>query len=166
MSNPLLEAALEYHDMGFPVIPIKQTDKKPFIKWEEYQKRLSTIEEINSWWTKWPHAMIGIVTGTISNLFIADLDRYKKEFDEEIAFQCFPDSLVTPTSISPQKGEHLYFSLPIGFKLGGRSDKKIAIDFRAEGNYIIAPPSYNGTGKPYEWVHSIFDTPLAAVPDS
>lgn len=166
MNNILLESALKYQSIGFPIIPIKQTDKKPFIKWEEYQKRVSTVDEINSWWTKWPHAMIGIVTGKISNLFVADLDKYKKDFSEELALKYFPDSLITPTSISPQGGEHLYFSFPDNFKNGGRSDGNIAIDFRAEGNYIIAPPSYNGIGKSYEWVHSIFDTPLQKVPDT
>jgi len=167
MSNPLLEAALKYYDMGFSVIPITAGQKDPpYFSWKPYQTTRATKEQITSWWTKWPKANIAIVTGKLSNLFIADLDKYKEEYKEELALDFFPDSLITATSLSPQKGEHLYFSFPDNFKLSGRSDQKLAIDFRAEGNYIIAPPSINGTGTAYQWTNSIFDTPLAKVPDS
>ena len=164
----MLEAALKYYDLGFSVIPIWEGQKSPskLKEWGPYQTKRADKNQITQWWTKWPNANIGIVTGKISNLFIADLDRYKPEFSEEIALQCFSDSLITPTSISPRKGEHLYFSLPEGFNLSGRSDEKIAIDFRAEGNYIVAPPSINGTGTAYQWANSIFDTPLSKVPDA
>jgi hypothetical protein len=166
MGNELLTAALKYYDMGFSIIPITSGQKDPpYIKWTPYQTQRATKEEIISWWTKWPNANIAIVTGKLSKLFIADLDKYKPAFNVEKSLEFFPDSLITPTSLSPRGGEHLYFSYPEGFNLSGRADEKIAIDFRAEGNYIVAPPSINGTGKPYEWVNSILDTPLATVPD-
>ena len=162
-----LEIALKYYDMGFSVIPIVAGKKDPsYVKWTTYQTTKASKEEIIEWWTKWPKANIAIVTGKLSNLFVADLDKYKKEYSEELALQFFPDSLLTATSLSPQKGEHLYFSFPENFKVGGRSDQKLAIDFRAEGNYIVAPPSVNGNGIAYRWLNSIFDTPLAPVPDA
>jgi hypothetical protein len=166
MGNVLLETALEYCDLGFSVIPIWEGQKKPtkIKEWTPYQTKRADKNQITQWWTKWPNANIGLVTGKVSNLFVADLDRYKKNFDDEIALQFFPDSLVTATSLSPQKGEHLYFSYPDNFDIGGRSHGDISIDFRSEGNYIIAPPSINGNGTAYQWVNSIFDTPLAAVP--
>ena len=166
MNNPLLEAALKYCDMGLSVIPIIPGQKKPLIKWEHFQTEKATRTQIISWWSSEPKANIGIVTGKLSNLFVVDLDRYKEQYDDEIAMRFFPDSLVTASAKSPRSGEHLYFLYPENLTLSGRADDSIAIDFRAEGNFIIAPPSKNGDGKSYEWVNAIFDTPLAAVPDT
>ncbi|HHT9146511.1 MAG TPA: bifunctional DNA primase/polymerase [Candidatus Wunengus sp. YC61] len=167
MENKLLEAALEYQALGFSVIPITPGEKDPpLLSWKKYQTEKATREEIVSWWTKNPYANIGIVTGKISNLFVVDLDKYKDQYDDELSMRFFSDSLVTPSVLSPRQGEHLYFSYPLNLKIGGRADAEIAIDYRAEGNYIVAPPSVNGTGEPYKWNNSIFDTPLSAVPES
>ena len=38
--NTMLDAALEYLDQGFSVIPVKRSDKRPYVKWEEFQHRL------------------------------------------------------------------------------------------------------------------------------
>ena len=48
--------------------------KVPIIKWKEYQNRLPAEAEVREWFTTWPHANIGIVTGAISNLVVFDLD--------------------------------------------------------------------------------------------
>ncbi len=166
MTNPLLEAALKYADMGFSVIPIRDGQKAPsrISEWTPFQKTKADKNMITSWWSRWPNANVGIVTGKLSNLFVVDLDRYKEQYDDELAMQFFTDSLITPSSKSPRGGEHLYFLHPEDLEIGGDSHPEIAIDYRTEGNYVVAPPSKNGDGTPYEWTNSIFDTPLAAVP--
>jgi hypothetical protein len=164
MGNPLLEAALQYHDMGLSVIPLIPGKKKAMVKWESFQKTRPDRDTIKTWWEKTPMANVGIVTGEVSNLFVVDLDKYKEQYDDELSTQFFPDSLVTPSVTTPKQGEHLYFSFPKDFDIGGRADESIAIDFRSTGNYVVAPPSKNGTGVPYHWTNSIFDTPLSACP--
>jgi hypothetical protein len=163
--NPLLDAALKYRDMGFSVIPVMPGEKKPLIKWESFQKTKADVKMITSWWSRTPNANVGIVTGKISNLFVVDLDKYKDQYDDELSMQFFPDSLITPSASTPQEGEHLYFSYPDNFEISGRADEEIAIDFRAEGNFIVAPPSMNGNGRLYQWRNSIFDTALSFVPN-
>ena len=69
-----LTAALDYCKRGFSVIPIIPKDKKPLIRWEEYQTRRATEDEIKEWWAKWPDANGGIVTGTVSGLVVIDID--------------------------------------------------------------------------------------------
>ena len=165
MKNELLDWAIKYKEMEFSVIPIIPGQKKPLIKWESFQTIKADKNTIISWWTSNPRANIGIVTGQISNLFVVDLDKYKEQYDDELAMQFFSDSLLTPSVTTPQGGEHLYFLYPNDFKASGRADEELAIDYRAEGNYIIAPPSINSNGKPYQWSNSIFDTPLAPVPN-
>ena len=48
--------------------------KIPLISWKDYQSRLPTEVEVKKWFTNWPDANIGIVTGVISNLVVFDLD--------------------------------------------------------------------------------------------
>ena len=73
MSKTKLEAALEYLDRGWSIIPIKPEGKRPAIKWLDYQERQPTEKEVEEWWTKWPTYDIAIVTGAISGVVVVDL---------------------------------------------------------------------------------------------
>lgn len=146
----VLEAALSYRERGYSVIPVKK-NKKPFISWEEFQKRLSTSEEIKGWWRKWPSANVGIVTGKVSGICVIDID--EPEGFEAIQ-EYIPDSLEIPAARTPKGGQHLYFRAPD--PCPGNNAKLIpGCDFRGEGGYIIAPPSTNAGGKPYEWLEGL-----------
>lgn len=142
-----LEAALMYAEKwGFSIIPIRQ-DKRPYIKWQEYQKRRATREEIEQWWRDWPDAMIGIVTGKVSNLFVIDCDTRE---GYEAVEKHLPDSLEVPVARTPRGGWHLYFRYPCnGVTVGTKVLP--GVDYRGEGGYIIAPPSTNGDGGTYRW---------------
>lgn len=72
--SELLTAALSYHKQGLSVIPLQAREKKPLIAWEKYQNEKGTEKEIKAWWSNWPEANIGIVTGAISGLAVIDLD--------------------------------------------------------------------------------------------
>ena len=69
-----VDCALDYRNMGYPVIPINPVNKKPFIGWNSYKKNLPTTKEIKHWWEQWPEAMIGVITGKLSNLTVIDCD--------------------------------------------------------------------------------------------
>ena len=147
MKQNFLDAALAYAEKGFSVIPV-QSDKKPYVKWEPFQKRKADPEEIRGWWTEHPTAMIGIVTGAISGLCVIDIDESQGE--EELQ-KFIPDSLIIPTCQTPRGGQHLYFQCPSP-SISNNTRIIPGCDFRAEGGYIIAPPSTNGTGKAYAWL--------------
>lgn len=158
----LLNQALEYErNNNLSIIPI-QKNKKPFFNWAEFQRRKATAEEIRQWLSKWPNAMIGIVTGQISGLSVIDCDT-------EQAFQSvqelLPDTLEIPTARTP-KGWHLYFKYESG--LNTKASAMPSVDIRSEGGYIIAPPSVNGNGKGYEWLKglSLNECPAPPVPSA
>ena len=159
----MLNHALEYHAKGFSVIPVRP-DKRPFIKWEEYQSRQATPEEITQWWGHWPDAMIGIVTGELSGLLVIDCDN-------EAAYQkiqeLLPDNFITCIAKTP-RGYHVYFFYPKGQRIGNATGIIEGVDIRGEGGYIIAPPSVNGEGKAYAWLEglSIDETAPASMPDA
>lgn len=148
-----LSFALEYEKLGLCVIPILPGQKVAAFKWKEFQDRKSTVEEIVGWWKQWPDANIGIVTGKVSDLCVVDFDRYKEGYNESVELDYFPDTLIAPTVLSPRLGAHLWFR---DCGLNGCTGVLPHVDFRGEGNYIIVPPSINGTGRPYEWSDASF----------
>jgi len=129
------------------VIPIGK-DKKPFIKWAEFQRRKATVDEIRDWWGKWPTAMIGIVTGEISGVFVIDCDT--PEGYESIQ-KLLPENLVMPIARTPRGGWHLWFIYPAGSNITIGAGVLPGVDFRGEGGFITAPPSVNGDGRAYAW---------------
>jgi hypothetical protein len=56
---------------GWSIIPVMYKSKIPAVRWEEYQRRLATVEEIERWFTH-PPFNIGVVTGRISGIFVVD----------------------------------------------------------------------------------------------
>lgn len=146
-----LDQALKYRSQGLSVIPCRK-DKKPLIKWEEYQKRIAEKEEIADWFKLNPEANIGIVTGVISGVEVIDID--SKEGEDNLQ-KYFPDKdfFNTPTALTPRGGKHLYYNCD-DEKLINNVGAIPGCDFRANGGYVIAPPSINGEGKEYKWLIS------------
>lgn len=129
--------------------------KRPLLAWKEYQKRLPTIEEVKHWFNANPDANIGIVTGSISNLVVFDLDsKDAEEYADEQGG--FPEHTV---KVKSGKGYHIYMKHP-GFEIKNDVNKSIDIDIRADGGYVAAPPSIHGSGHQYQWIEglSIFET--------
>jgi len=164
--NNRLRWALWYAEqMHFSIIPLIPGEKKPLVKWEPYQKQRAGADQIRQWWTKEPKANVGIVTGRVSNLAVVDLDRYSPDYSEEIALKFFPDSIVTPCVSTPRGGQHLYFTCPEqDITINARALP--GIDLRANGGYIVAPPSTDGNGAGYRWIVGLPQAPLQHLPEA
>jgi hypothetical protein len=162
-------AALIYlNQYKFSVIPLKpQKGKGAYIKWAEFQKRLPTEKEIDYWFTLWDDAMVGAVTGEISNLAVVDFDLYKMTPDQkEQALALIPENLHVPIVTTPRGGQHYIFSYR-----DSQSDLRVcqdifpAVDFQGAGGVTPLPPSGNGAGN-YVWQEgcSIKDTAIPSLP--
>lgn len=158
----LLEEALKYlNKYKFSVIPIRQGSKKPYIDWKEYQKRLPIEEEIKKWWSQWPRANIGIITGQISGITVIDLDN-----PEALGYAKKQGLPLTPL-VKTGKGFHPYFRYEEGVGNFQKRDDLPGIDLRGDGGYVIAPPSIHVSGKQYKWIEgkTLDDVPLATLPE-
>lgn len=155
-TNNLLEQALAYLEKGWSVIPVNSETKKPFILWKEYQLARPTKEEITEWWTKHPNANIGVITGHISGIVVIDIDLYHGGVEEGL------QHIQTVKVKTGGGGLHYYFQYKE--KLGCYTGIKQGIDIRANGGYVILPPSIHRSGEAYEWLLSPDSTPLAPVP--
>jgi len=156
--NKKLMAAHKYREMGFNVIPTKE-DKKPYIQWSQYQDRKVVASEIDDWWSKYPDANPAIVTGSISNLTVLDIDTKQGwEAYNELS------NNKAPIVETPSGGKHVYFTYDSEIITGAR--KANEWDWRGSGGYILAPPSTKN-GKTYCWdKHAhILKTPIPKVPD-
>ena len=121
-------------------------------------------------WARWPDANVGIVTGP-SDLVVIDVDP-KNGGDESFAFlrsEIGPEAFETVTTLTGGGGEHYYFR--VGEKRFRNSAGKVlgdGIDVRADGGYVVAPPSTHASGGVYAWEigFGLHEREIAPLPDA
>ena len=143
----LAAAANEYLSRGWSVIPL--VGKLPAIRWKDFQSRLPTSTEIESWFADYarPPSGLGVVTGKLSGLVVVDCDS-----QEDALFwqEHFPSSPVVVSTGGG--GVHFYYAMPDRVEVRNRAGvlgRKI--DLRGEGGYATAPPSLHPSGNHYAW---------------
>ena len=143
-----LEAAHEYRDRGWSVIPLLPRGKTPALEsWKPYQTRRATDEELQAWFGSGTNN-IGVVTGKISNLTVVDADSAEAVAHFERACCTHGESCWTYT-VKTARGKHWYFQwLPGSSNFQQRADWP-GVDLRSEGGYVVAPPSVHPSGMVY-----------------
>ena len=159
-SPDLLAHALAYAERGWPVFPThtpinggcscrrqncKQIGKHPRII-HGRNGATTDPDTIRRWWGVWPDANIGIATGAESRLVVLDVD---DGGEDTLVGKEQPD---TVEQITGSGGRHMFYQRPdtdsryktlVRFMHG--------LDSRADGGYIVAPPSLHESGRRYEW---------------
>lgn len=155
MTNTLLEAALGYAARGWRIFPLKPRGKTPLVK-GGFKAATVAPAQIRAWWEKWPDANIGIATGQASGILVLDIDgaeglRSLRRLQERCG-ELLPQTLVCSTG----RGFHVYFALEPGQAIrcttGSKEHADEGLDVRADGGYVVAPPSIHETGTVYAWV--------------
>lgn len=164
MQSSFLQAALQYAGMGLAVFPIKPKGKTPLTT-HGCLDATTDKDQIAKWWDRWPDANIGMAMGSKSGGLIAidfdvdddkGIDGYHVLRDWERENGELPETIM---SITGRGGYHYIYRTnkdyknAVGFCEG--------IDIRAEGGYIIVPPSVHPNGRSYEWEQSPEDYPIA-----
>ncbi|MDD6181597.1 MAG: bifunctional DNA primase/polymerase, partial [Desulfovibrionaceae bacterium] len=73
MMQPMLEAACTLLQRGVNVLPVSRETKRPYLtSWKSWQENRQSLEQIRSWWQRYPQANVAIVTGAISGLCVVD----------------------------------------------------------------------------------------------
>lgn len=143
-ASPCFNAALEYLDQGFSIIPIETGGKRPLLRsWKEFQDRHATEEEVEAWFRQWPAANIALVTGKVSGVVAVDIDG---KAGASWASENLPlPSVMQKTS----KGHHLFFKHP-GSNVDNAAGFVPEVDIRGDGGYVVIAPSIHPSGKKYE----------------
>ncbi len=161
-SNGLLDAALRYAELGYRVFPCAPGGKTPLTD-HGFFDATTDPEQIESWWARHPHANVGIPT---EGLVVIDIDGAGNPWlagDPERML----DLATGPMALTPRGGSHRVFRQPAG--KGWRcTEGRLApkVDTRADGGYIVAPPSVVEGGKAYRWAPSLeLDGAPASLPE-
>ena len=174
-----LEAALAYARRDWPVFPLYGVREggcscgRPACESAGKHPRTlhglkdATTDEarIRQWWSTWPDANVGIVTGARSGLVVLDIDPRNGGDDSLADLERTHGSLPkTIQSLTGGGGQHYFFEHP-GGSIKSRSIAE-GIDVKADGGHVVAPPSGHISGRTYEWEGSSHpdDTPLAELP--
>ena len=152
--NSVLEQANEYIDQGWSILPVKPSEKRPYMtNWLQYQHVKATKEMAENWFTSLMGAGVGMVTGRISGVVVLDIESYCKIPIEEL-LRRYPTQMVSRTGSG---GYHLFYLYPNDVpKIANRVGIFEGADIRADGGFIVLPPTRHPNGRLYEWVKTGF----------
>ena len=159
MNSEILKKSYQYiSENGYSVFPINESSKTPAIKsWLEYQKVPADVYQAAEWWGK-SNYNIAIVTGSISNITVVDLDMGKAD-GKTTPLESFPKTYTVQT---PSGGYHLYYRYTPNIKLSSNQYSQYPhLDIRNDGGYVVAPPSTTDKGE-YKVIH---DIPIVDFPE-
>lgn len=156
----LLTAALAYARHGIPVLPVHtpaasggcscardgcdRPGKHPRLR-RGLTDAGTDPHDIESWWSRWPDANVGLRTGIVMD--VADVDSAE-------GWHALRHLLGGAMPAGPQVrtgggGWHFWFA-PTGY--GNRVRLLPGVDWRGAGGYVLAPPSRHASGADYRWL--------------
>ena len=170
------EAAARYATQGWHVLPLHHpvaggcscgmpacdnVGKHPRIA-RGFHEATTNTEQVRAWWEHWPDANIGIAPGP-SGLVVIDVDEPDGEAAAE-SLGLFSEPTWAVTTGRVEGGRHLYFRHPGNGAVIGNRSLAPHVDVRADGGYVVAPPSVHASGKRYRWEPRFTDAPLPLPP--
>jgi hypothetical protein len=172
----MLQTARALAEKGLAVFPCLPRDKRPATP-RGLKDATTDPLAIEAWWQQEPSYNVAVVTGSISGIFVVDIDGEDAE-DELRRLEALHGELPATVESITARGRHVFFRWPD--KAIRNSTSKIApgIDVRGIGGYVLVPPSIHPTGRRYcwsvdsasafaaapDWLLAIIAEPTAAVP--
>jgi hypothetical protein len=120
--------------------------------------------QVRLWWTKHPHANIGGRTGGPLRLLVFDSDpRHGGDASLCDLIQAHGAEWVNTLQVNTGGGgHHFFFNYPEVVELRNTAGKVApGIDTRAEGGYVVLPPSLHASGRRYRLMN---ETPTQPAP--
>lgn len=164
-TDPHKGLALAYAALGWRVHPLPPGRKAPPLTgWKD----LATTDPatIESWWIVCPRGNIAIATGAASGIVVIDIDGDAGDHSL-LAIQDAHGPLPATVEQFTGKGRQVFFRHPGDGPIRNRVALAKGIDVRADGGYVVVPPSIHPSGKEYVWEASSDPTegcPLADLP--
>lgn len=161
----LLQAALDYAEAGWSVFPLAPRSKEP---WRGgFNSASISFGRITQWWRENADLNIGLRTGQTTRLVVTDIDGARGRATwSELEAQYGPLTTRRARSGRLDGGTHLYTYLPSDFPAdlivkSGNDVLGPGVDVKADGGYIVAPPSVHESGQLYCW-----DDPFAEIEET
>lgn len=166
--STLCDAAISYAARGWRVFPLAAGTKIPIRDTNGFKDASTDRELISDWWRQWPDSNVGIATGTVSDLVVIDVD--PRSGGDETLRQLETEHGPLPETVEVLTGgggRHIFLRHPGGVVPCSAGKLGPGIDVKADGGYIVAPPSIHpDTHREYEWEieHRPGEVPVASPP--
>lgn len=179
--SPTGRAALDAEARGWSVVPLHSVragtctcgspwcpapGKHARVAWKRYMEHGAGPSQLQHWWRRWPGANVGVVTGTVSDLVVLDVDPRHGGGGSLAALEAVHGRLPPTVEVrTGGGGRHLYFSHPGGAVTSGPIAP--GLDVKGDGGLVVCPPSIHASGDTYAWQkgRAPGETPLARPPD-
>lgn len=159
--DDLMNLVEEYIGSGWNILPVKPDEKRPYMtNWLQYTKSKPPKEKVKEWFLALSGAGVGVVTGRVSNMVVLDVESYCPTPIEKL-LEMYPTQMYSRTGSG---GYHLFYQYPMSMpKVSNRVRLMEGVDLRADGGFIVLPPTLHPSGNRYQWVKR---GPLGTFPKS
>jgi hypothetical protein len=117
----------------------------------------NNISTVRSWFSGTDGRNLAIATGAVSNLLVVDIDEGPGKTGNESLLLLQEKLVHLPNTLTVKTGgggRHFYFEMPAKQIDGSVGKLAPYIDVRANGGYVIAPPSRHISGNSYSWINN------------
>lgn len=142
----LIDAAVAFAESGIPVFPIVPKSKVP-LTGNGFYAAVTDTDQIGAWWITYPQANVGIPTGERSGFWVLDVDGAAGR--QSLAHLEKQNGPLPQTRVfrTGSGGLHYLWTHAPGVRNAVRFVP--GLDVRADGGYIVAPPSIHESGNAY-----------------
>lgn len=152
----LPDAARALATAGVPVFPCVPGEKRPLTR-RGFHDATSSVDQVSTWWRRWPAANLAIPTGPTSGIEVVDIDIHPTGTGFPAFQRARREGIVHGWAAlvrTPSGGLHVYFPADTARQQPSWQASKAHIDFRGTGGYILTPPSQvlqsDGQLRPYD----------------
>ncbi len=147
----LLDAALYYASIKWPIFPCKPGTKVPDGAIVPHGVKHATIDaaRIREWWRMNPNYNIGFACGGDHGIYVVDVDvDLEKEINGLESLEKF-QIIHGVVQNTPRGGKHLFYH-SIN-KVANSPKFRHGMEIRGTGYYVMLAPSVHPNGKIYQW---------------
>jgi hypothetical protein len=150
-ARPSLQSiAAQYASHGLSIVVASPRSKVPLINWKAYQYEPPSSFEREAMFSFEHDLNIGVVCGIASdNLAIIDAET-REAFEAQIR-QCERAGIADTWIDETFRGGHILTKTPVPVK--GKSFKAEGFEVRAQGQFVLMPPSTHPSGKVYQFIN-------------
>lgn len=147
--NELCKTAIDWRKLGYSVIPISMGGKNPLVKWKEYIDKPASIANIINWFRS-GDINIAVLCGGANNLAVVDFDTQTGYYSAMARLDKTTRNIALHTfKVKTGRGVHIFFNV----KTRTRKNVEDKIDIKADGGYVLVPPSVHPSGKVYKTIN-------------
>jgi hypothetical protein len=153
-------------ELAWSVFPTR--GKQPIPRSHGHRDATTRLDRLERWYTKHSEDNVAVATGMRSGVVVLDVDAGEGRVGVESLEQLIDEIGLLPETVTqrtPRGGLHYFFAPPRDGQAVPCSASRLGkdLDIRGDGGYVLLPPS-RVDGKPYEWINSPADVPLAEMP--